>query len=214
VNTTTLQPSAVGGPGLGVRLLLGLTMVAALLFVAVAALPYFTYNEARFGAYWPIRGWLLLHIVGGLVAVLTGPPQLWLGFADRRMGLHKSMGMAYVAAVVVGSAGAFPLAFQTQGGWVFGTGLIGLAIAWLTTTGMALLAVKRFLLEQHKEWMIRSYVVTFAFVTFRILFGALQALHIGTFPEAAGFASWAAWSVPLLITELFLQGRKITAVRA
>jgi uncharacterized membrane protein YozB (DUF420 family) len=35
--------------------------------------------------------------------------------------------------------------------------------------------VRRRKIEQHKEWMIRSYVVTLAFLTFRVLDRILQA---------------------------------------
>lgn len=38
---------------------------------------YLNYNEKVFTAsasnYWRMRGWLLLHITGGMVALLTGP---------------------------------------------------------------------------------------------------------------------------------------------
>lgn len=48
-------------------------------------------------------------------------------------------------------------------------GLQGLAFAWFVTTGMAYISVRRKKIQQHKEWMIRSYVVTFAFISFRML---------------------------------------------
>ena len=79
-------------------------------------------------------------------------------------------------------------------------------------TGLAFVAIKRQLYGQHKEWMIRSYVVTFAFVTFRALQGTLSAAHVGTLPEQLAVSSWFCWAVPLLITEAILQGRKIVAV--
>jgi hypothetical protein len=48
------------------------------------------------------------------------------------------------------------------------------------TSGLAFVAIKKQLYDQHKEWMIRSYVVTFAFVTFRALQGTLSAANVGT----------------------------------
>jgi hypothetical protein len=81
------------------------------------------------------------------------------------------------------------------------------------TSSLPLLAIKRHLYEQHKEWMVRSYAVTLGFVTFRILFTALQSLGIGTRPEQLGVSAWFCWSVPLLVTEAVLQGRRILAVR-
>jgi Predicted membrane protein (DUF2306) len=110
-------------------------------------------------------------------------------------------------------SGGFYLATHTDFGWIFGAGLFGLATAWVSTTTLAYLAIRRSLIDQHKEWMIRSYVVTFAFVTFRVIQPALQAARIGTELEQLAVAAWACWAVPLLITELVIQGRKVLAVR-
>jgi hypothetical protein len=193
--------------------LLATASVLALLFVAVAALPYFTLNEERFSVYWPKRWWLLLHISGGLAALLAGPVQLWLGLSDRKMNVHRQLGLVYMGAIGVSSIGAFYLAFNTDFGWLFGASLVGLACAWLLTTGLAFVAARKFLFDQHKEWMIRSYVVTFAFVTFRIVFSVLQGTAASgvAINEQLAFAGWTCWTIPLLITEVVIQGRKIRA---
>jgi hypothetical protein len=60
--------------------------------------------------------------------------------------------------------------------------------------------------------MIRSYVVTFAFVTFRVLDSVIAARGMPLF-EHLGISAWFCWSVPLLINELVMQGRKILRVR-
>ena len=52
-----------------------------------------------------------------------------------------------MAAVTLGAAAGYYLAFNTSGGIVFGSGLVGLATAWLTTTGLAFLAIRRHLYE-------------------------------------------------------------------
>jgi hypothetical protein len=193
--------------------LLSLTAAAGIVFVASAAVPYFLSSSYGPPEYAPRRGWLLLHIAGGIIALLTGPVQLWLGLSDRGMEWHRRMGIGYMSGVAIGSLGAFYLAIRTDFGWVFGAGLFGLATAWVTTTTLAYLAIKRSLIDQHKEWMIRSYVVTFAFVTFRVVQPAFAAAQIGTPLEQLAAAAWACWAVPLLITELVIQGRKVLAVR-
>jgi len=186
--------------------------IAAIVFVATAAIPYFL--SASYGppVYAPRRGWLMLHISGGIVAILTGPVQLWLGLESRGMTWHRRMGMAYMAAVGAGALGGYYMAFHTDFGWLFGLSLAGLATAWVTTTAMAYLAIRKALVEQHKEWMIRSYVVTFAFVIFRVIQPLLQ--NVGTISEQLAAAGWLCWTIPLLATELVLQGRKILRVRA
>jgi hypothetical protein len=77
------------------------------------------------------------------------------------------------------------------------------------TTTLAYVAIRRKRLNQHKEWMIRSYVVTFGFVSFRALLVTLQAARVGTEPEQLAISAWFCWAVPLLVTEAILQGRKI-----
>jgi hypothetical protein len=147
-----------------------------------------------------------------MLAVLAGPVQLWLGLSDRRMDLHRRLGLTYISGVAVGSVGAVVLAVQTPVGWVFGAGLLSLATAWVVTTGLAFTSIRRSLIQQHKEWMIRSYVVTFAFVTFRVGEIVMQAAGIGEPLQNVAFLAWASWALPLLLTEAVLQGRKIFAV--
>ena len=207
--------AAVAAPrvGRGSAAILMLAAAGALFFVGVAALPYFLrMDEGQFKQYWPMRGWLLLHISMGMVALLTGPVQLWLGLKDLFPGVHRKLGVVYMAAIVAGSGAAYYLAFNTSGGIVFGSGLTALATVWLITIGMAFLAIKRHLYEQHKEWMIRSYVVTFGFVTFRAFDGVLAAQGVPLL-DHIGISAWFAWSVPLFVNEVVLQGRKILKVR-
>ena len=188
---------------------IGAAALAAIGFFLNTALPYLLQDGTAMARYDSRRGWLLLHVASGAVALLIGPLQLWLGVNRRAMWLHRRLGLTYVTSVGVGAIAAFYLAAHTSLGWVFGTGITGLGIAWVVTTAMAVAAIRRGLVEQHQEWMIRSYVVTFAFVTFRVLWSILAAAHIGTLPEQLGAASWFCWALPLLITEVVLQGRRI-----
>jgi heme/copper-type cytochrome/quinol oxidase subunit 3 len=194
--------------------LLGAAAVIALTFWIVAALPYFTLDREHFGAhpdvFWPRRYPLLLHIGGGTIALLAGPLQLWLGETRRQVSWHRKLGKLYVSGVTVGALAAYFLALTSTApfGWVYASGLFGLAVAWTITTGMAYVAIRRRAIEQHREWMIRSYVVTLAFVFFRLLVVILERLDIGEPMERYMAAAWMCWAVPLLITEPWLQLRK------
>ncbi len=191
-------------------IMLGLAMLVGLGFVAGFAFPYFAGGEAL-GQYRGKETWIFMHLGGGMIALLVGPGQLWLGHKNRKIEVHRKLGLVYMGAIAVSVTAAFYLATHTALGWVFGAGLMGLAIAWIVTTGMAFVAVRRSLLDQHQEWMIRSYVVTFGFVFFRIFAGIMQATGIGSLEEQLSAASWFCWAAPLLVTEAILQGRKIFA---
>ena len=82
------------------------------------------------------------HIAGGSLALLLGPINLWLGETRRRLPWHKNLGFGYMAGVLVGAAAAFYLSVTTPLGWIFGSGLFALAVAWTLTTGMAFRAIR------------------------------------------------------------------------
>jgi hypothetical protein len=70
---------------------------------------------------------------------------------------------------------------------------------------MAYWTVRRGLYEQHRQWMVRSFVVTCGFVTFRLLVQILTNQFKVSPGVAVDVMAWACWSVPLLIAEPFLQ---------
>jgi hypothetical protein len=166
---------------------------------------YLNYNAAAFDPYWPRRAGLLLYITGGMVALLTAPWQFLTGLTGKRMNVHRYTGRIFLGGVTAGVTGATYLAFTTTFGWAFGFGLLGLATAWASTTGMAYYAIRKGLVEIHKEWMIRAYVVTFAFVTFRVFSDFGPTSHLKPVNDLSITLAWASWVVPLFITELILQ---------
>jgi hypothetical protein len=145
---------------------------------------------------------------------LLGPVQFWLAMNRQANAiLHRVLGLFYVSAVFISAITAFYLAFHTDFGWVFGMGFSAMACAWLISTTLATIAILRHMSQQHREWMIRSYVVTFGFVTFRALNMIFDVARVGTLVDRMTAASWLAWSVPLFITETILQGRRVFAAR-
>src|SRR4030095_1288879 len=101
--------------------------------------------------------------VVGAIALFAGPIQLWLGVRQRVRRLHRWLGYAYAGGVVLAACGSFYLAFYARPD--FGLSLFILAMVWCITIGMALTAIRNKRLDTHREWMIRSYIITFAFVS-------------------------------------------------
>lgn len=177
------------------------------------ALPYFGWNEKQFDYLWPRRFRLITHISGGIVALTCGTLQLWTGLRQRAMRFHRWTGRIYLVGVSVGALGAFLMTRDTSP-HSFGVALMGLATAWLLTTGVAWAAILRGRVALHREWMLRSYLVTFAFVTFRVLTDSLPGLtaRLASTPdEALTNVTWLSWLVPLAVYEVVLQGRRLFA---
>jgi hypothetical protein len=204
---TAIVPGMV--PSARARLILGVAGLVAVGFVAAFVWPYASLDPARYGPFWTRRHFLLAHLVPGTAALLLAPVLLWLGLTRSRMAWHRRLGQVYLAAVAASSAAAVGLAVTNPVSVVYGLGLIGLTTAWLATTAMAWFAVRRRDLAQHRDWMIRSAVVTFAFVWFRLVLGAGMALRLGTESERFILAEWSCWSVPLLVTEVLLQAGRV-----
>jgi len=192
----------------------GIPIFIATWFFYGFALKYLTLDSDRYGIYWDRHEWLYAHVLAGALALLLGPGQFWLGLNRRTSTVHRTMGVMYVLSVGVGGAAAFYLAAHNDFSWVFGLGLASMSTVWIVSTALATIAICLRQVDQHREWMIRSYTVTFSFVTFRVLYEMLDALEVGTMVERMTAASWLAWAMPLFITELIMQSRKIFAKRA
>ena len=192
-------------------------LTAATAFVLKYVFRYYLhYNQAAFtdpmlGAanYWTMRGWLLMHITGGMVALLTGPFQFWTGFRMRYAKTHRIMGRVFLGGVAIGSIGAYRMAITTTFGWAFGFALLALASAWFTSGSMALYAILKHQVQVHKEWMVRTYVITFAFVTFRVLNDYYPGARLQPDADRAVAIGWASWVFPLMFTEIILQLRRM-----
>ncbi|MGF2414722.1 DUF2306 domain-containing protein [Ferruginibacter sp.] len=195
-----------------VRLVVVLLLVVfAGKFVIHDALPYFGFDKETFGRYWNVKWSLIGHISCGIIALVIGPFQFWKAFRNRYLTTHRWMGRIYLTAILIGAACSTYLAWTSgiQVNFSWAMGLQALAFAWITTASMAYISVMRGRIQQHKEWMIRSYVVTFAFVTFRFLSDASIVISLmPKFSERGPAIIWLSWAIPLFITEIVLSWKK------
>ena len=205
---TSVQTSSSGSLTKATIAILG---AGAAFFILTDVYKYFLWNEDAYGYYWQFRLSLILHVTGGLVALVAGVFQLWSGSFRSAMGVHPWTGRLYVAGIVLGSIGGSVLGVTSAVyGFAWSVGIFGLVFAWLATTGVALHCIRRRNVVAHKEWMIRSYIVTFGFVTFRMVvdyvpyesaWGVVRA-------DMATAMIWTAWVIPLLVYQIRLQYKK------
>jgi uncharacterized membrane protein YozB (DUF420 family) len=192
----------------------GLILAVAAAFVGKYVFHYYlNYNQEGFkeGApnYWEMRYWLVLHITGGMLALLSGPWQFWAGLRRRYLRLHRWTGRLFLVGVVAGSVGAIQMAVSTTFGWAWAVALLVLAAAWLTTAGISWYAILKRNVAVHKDWMMRAYAVTFAFVTFRLLNDYGPTSHVRPVGDRMVTYLWLSWVVPLMVIEVVLQLRRL-----
>lgn len=190
-------------------------VVLIMLYVAKVTfqeiLPYFNLEKESYGRFWDYRSALVFHIACGLTAMIIGPFQFSKAFRNKYIRIHRMLGRIYLISILIGTVSATYLSwtsgYKISFAWAFG--LQALAVAWITTALMAYLAVMKRRMIQHKEWMIRSYVVTLGFFFFRILNNAAFVKAImPEFKERGVTIIWFCWAIPLLITEIVLSWKK------
>jgi uncharacterized membrane protein len=124
-----------------------------------------------------VTWWLVPHGLGGALALLVAPLQFSERLRRRSLRLHRVLGRLYVACVVIAAPVAIPIAIR-QGPPALLMAAFIQSVGWLLTTAVALYCARTGNIQQHREWMIRSYPFAMVFVVARALMAvpAIQAL--------------------------------------
>jgi hypothetical protein len=110
--------------------------------------------------------WLLIpHVAGAALALTTGAVQFSSRIRLWNLGFHRITGRIYVGAIFV----AGPAAIVMSHGTLFFEATLVQAGAWLVTAAAALLTARNRQIEQHRQWVVRSYAVTFTFIVLHVV---------------------------------------------
>lgn len=170
---------------------------------AVSALRYFTGSEAPpppilANAY--AQPFLIIHVVGGVIALLVGPLQFVRRIRMRRPAFHRATGRIYVLACAIAAPSGFVLALGTTAGPVVAVGFAIPAILCASFTWLGWRAVMERRFGDHADWMLRSYAVIATAITLRLLIPASAYLDFD-FLAAYRVNSWLAWIINLVLVE-------------
>jgi uncharacterized membrane protein len=155
------------------------------------------------------RQLLIPHTLAGVMALVAGPLQFSSRFRQRHLKFHRVLGRIYVICVFVGSFTGIALAAGRPG--LPGTSMQ--AAAWMVCTTAAFITARNRQIVQHRQWMARSYAVTFTFVSSRVLnLWPRYWSHLGDSLSAVGVIAFTLAS--LLLVDLGLNWRELTTRRA
>lgn len=150
--------------------------------------------------------WVVMHLVGGSMALLLGPTQFWPIIRNRFISFHRLSGKIYMAGIaLIGvSAGRLSLISSCVPCRI---SLFLLTVFAVLSTWLAWKAIKAKNIKTHRQMMVRSYICVLAFVAVRIddvfslsfLFGAIED---PTFRRVVNeyFFSF----VPLIVAEIWM----------
>jgi uncharacterized membrane protein len=145
---------------------------------------------------------IYFHIAGGTVMLLAGAAGLRIGLTRQGFRWHRALGFTYLTSGIVAASIALIRSFDTK--HTPGLSTATLAVTWLVFTAMAWRAIRNRRVEQHREWMIRSYVVAWTFVFCRFYTRAMPADLQG----GANDMIWLTWIAPVLVAEILIQWRR------
>jgi len=113
--------------------------------------------------------WLMLaHGVPGALALLLGVFQFSSRLRQRYLQVHRVMGRIYVGCVAISAPIAVAVAIALPIPTLAMTSIIQ-ASGWLVITATDLYCVRTRWIQQHREWMMRSYPFAMVFVVVRVL---------------------------------------------
>ena len=170
--------------------------------VIVYLLGYET-HEANFFAN---QTWFVAHIVGASCSLLLGPFQFWKSIRIKYVRFHRISGYVYITGSLIAAASALRLSliFNCVG---CRYSLIPLSLLFFFTTALALYAIKKRNIEAHRQFMVRSYTCSLAFVFVRLY----QIVPIWFVFEPIGnpevqnvVVEWTFSILPLLLVEIFM----------
>jgi len=113
--------------------------------------------------------WLMLaHGIPGALALLLGAFQFSNRLRQRHLQLHRVMGRIYVGCVAISAPVAIAVSLSLPIMTLTMASVIQ-ASGWLVTTATGLYCIRTGSIQQHREWMMRSYPFAMVFIVVRAI---------------------------------------------
>jgi uncharacterized membrane protein len=194
----------------------GVLLGSIIYYVRRDALHYlFRYTPDSFKAFWSERILIRTHVACAVTMIFAGSLQFWTGLRMRNMTLHVWCGRVFLlTGTFVGCSALYMGLHPRLGGRVYGFGLFLNGLFWLAAASIAYYAIRLGNVQVHKEWVTRAYVLACAgIVGDRIIPDmTFVARRIGV-DALNDISGWANWALPLMVTEVVLQLRRLRKIR-
>ena len=163
--------------------------------------------------YHPFRWYLLAHGLAGACALLLGPLQFSDRLRQRFAKFHRVAGRIYVAcALILAPLGAYIQYFNERIGGPRSFSIAALvdAILLMLTTAIAFAFILNGKVQQHRQWMTRSFAVALVFLEVRVVAGVTGWEKI---PGATETIVWSCLAFSLLSADIVLQAQELRRSR-
>lgn len=203
------------------KVVLPVIYVLAYLFTFYIVIQYIIFKPSQAGVVssklqdpnFPYAIWKLFffpHILLGVFALLIGTYQLTNNSRQNRRR-HRLLGRIYGFAILLNVLVVPYIALYATGGIPSTIAFLALDVFWLLTTATAIIYIRRKNVTKHREWMLRSYAVTFVFVTFRIFLLIIQFSTHAPLSVSFPLSVYLSILINLLIAQVYLYKRTRSA---
>ena len=153
-----------------------------------------------------------VHLIGGAIALIIAPCQLWSGIQNRMRSAHRLAGYIYCFAVLSSAVSGIYLSMHSKAGPIGDIGFFLLGIIWIITLWLGMLRLKQRNLPAHKYWMLINISLTYAAVTLRLTLPILLGV-MKLEPELVlTIVAWSCW-LPQIILVPWISKRYLTPTR-
>ncbi|MHA1565401.1 MAG: DUF2306 domain-containing protein [Alphaproteobacteria bacterium] len=149
----------------------------------------------------------ILHISVSPLVLVLGLLQFLPRLRTNRPAVHRWSGRLYGVGVLVGGLAGLFLAIGSFDRPIAALGFGLLAMLWIGITAQAIRLAMAGRISEHRQWMTRSYSLTFAAVTLRLALPFFFILGGMEYAEASSYVAWISWVPNLLIAEWYLRHR-------
>ena len=165
--------------------------------------------------YESFKWWLLPHGIAGACALLLGPIQFSDRLRNRFRQVHRVVGRIYVAGVFVAAPlGSYIQHFEERMGdpRSFSIAAAVDAALWMITTGTAMVFILKGKVQEHRQWMTRSFAVALVFLEVRVVGGVGGFENLGV--HANETILWACLALSILSADLVLELQQLRRSRS
>lgn len=149
------------------------------------------------------------HVFTGIIALLAGFTQFSGYILREHRSLHRLMGKVYVFVVLfVNFPTGMLMAFYANGHWPTRLAFVILDSLWFWFTLKAFLEIRKGNIKAHKQFMIRSYALTFSAITLRTWKMILSGLLVINPDTLYMIDAWLGFVPNLLFAEWLVRRRR------
>ncbi len=153
---------------------------------------------------------MFIHGIPGALGLFLGFLQFSSRIRQQHLQLHRIMGRVYVACVAIAAPAAVVVSLKLPTHNLTMAAVIQ-SFGWLITTATALYCIRTGKVQQHREWMMRSYPFAMVFVVVRVVLAIPAVASNGV----NGIIStvWTVLTIACFLPSFLIEWQKLASNR-